>query len=151
MRLLVLIALGLVSLAAPARAVNDWGYANCQRDSTVWSTGRICFDFNSSLSPAATTFIVSGSAALACLKPDDTTAGTATAQATIYKCSYGVTSAEADCIQICPDAGCPLDGTAGTAAAQRSCIWVGPGAYRVVFDALPAGGELGIFTVEGSQ
>lgn len=151
-----LLAALLVLVALPAGAVNDWGLSGaCNDGALVQSGGIYCFDFNSALSPASTSFSVAARSALACLKPDDTTAGVpggaSPATAVVRFCPYGSTAAAANCIQACALAGCALTGLEGDPATQLSCVVLGPGSYRVDFPTLPDAGELGIFSVQGGE
>lgn len=146
----------LVCAALPAMAVNDWGYTGCATDNVVRS-GRYCFDFDSSLSPASTEFYVQGSGALACLKTDVdqegvSATGASPATAIIRYAPYGDVSAAANAgIQVCAAAGCTLTGSNAVPSAQLACVLLGPGTYRVDFPTLPDGADVGLFTVEGVQ
>lgn len=152
MRSFLLLLAALVAFAAPARAVNDWGYTGCLDGRKLGESGRICFDFDASLSPATTWFSVTAPTALACLRPDVATIGAKTAQAVLYYCPTGDPTSTTTCgIQVGVTAGVTLTGANGDPSSQLACAVVGPGAYFLDVTALPGGGEVGLFTVEGGR
>jgi len=151
-----LLAAAILFAAAPAFPVNDWGYTGCRDGDSVYG-GRYCFDFNTSLSPASTSFAVGGLGALACLKTDVdqegvSATGASPATAVVRYAPYGdVTSAANAGIQVCAAGGCTLTGANGVPAAQLACVVLGPGRYRVDFPTLPDSPDVGLFTIEGVE
>lgn len=162
----VLIAVVFIAFPIPAWPVNDWGFSGCADESTpaaslpttpsVYS-GRHCFDFNTSLSPASTSFLVAGLSAIACLKTDVdqegvSATGASPATAIVRYAPYGDVSAAANAgVQVCAQAGCTLTGANGVPSAQLVCVPLGPGKYRVDFPTLPDSPDVGLFSVEGAE
>lgn len=152
-----LLALAFALVAWPALAVNDWGYTGCANGATLFPYSRICFDFDTSLSPASTAFDVKAPSAIACLKTDvdqegvSATGGTP-ATAIIRLCPYADTTAAANCgIQMSNQVSSTLTGANGTPSTQTACVALGPGVYRVDFPTLPDDPDVAIFSVEGGQ